>query len=243
MKVVAIIQARMTSTRLPGKVLIKVMDKPLLEYQLERVKCSKKIDEIVVATTINDSDHPIIEICHQLGVSFFRGTEKDVLSRYYEAAIEYNADIVVRLTSDCPLIDPDIIDQVITEYLNNTYDYVSNTQVRSFPRGMDIEVFSFEKLEIAFFNAKKEYEREHVTPYIYLNKDVFSIGQVINQKNYSDFRITVDTKEDLELISVLLTELYPRDNKFSLLDIITKFEENPSLSKINAHVKQKELGE
>ncbi len=243
MKIVAIIQARMTSTRLPGKVLMKVINKPLLQYQLERVKRSKLIDEIVVSTTLNDSDLPITELCAQLGISYFRGSELDVLSRYYETAIKHQADIVVRLTSDCPLIDPEIIDHVINEYLNNSFDYISNTQVRSYPRGMDTEVFSLEKLKLAFLNGEKEYEREHVTPHFYLNKNVFTIGQVINEHNYSNYRLTVDTKEDFELISLLLKKLYIINEDFTLAEIITELEENPSLAKINAHIEQKKLGD
>lgn len=243
MKIVAIIQARMTSTRLPGKVLMQVMNKPLLAYQLERVKSSKFIDEIVVATTLNDTDIPIVELCEQLSISCYRGSELDVLSRYYEAAIEYKADIIVRLTSDCPLIDPEIIDQVINYYLNNNYDYVSNTQVRSFPRGMDTEVFSLENLELAFSNGNKDYEREHVTPYFYLNKELFSIGQVIHEADNSNFRLTVDTREDLELITILLKKLYLKNGDFGLNNIIEELEKDTSLAKINAHIEQKKLGE
>jgi len=156
MKVTAIIQARMTSTRLPGKVLKKVLNKSLLEYQLERVARSELIDEIIVATTLNESDDPIVGLCKQLGVSIFRGSEGDVLSRYYEAARQYNSDVVVRLTSDCPLIDPKIIDRVIQMYLTKKFDYVSNTQLKTFPRGMDTEVFSFEILQTAYCNAGKD---------------------------------------------------------------------------------------
>ena len=243
MKIVAIIQARMTSTRLPGKVLKKVMNKTLLEYQLERVARSKLIDEIVVATTFNKSDDSIVELCNRLSVSTYRGSEEDVLSRYYEAAIRNGADIVVRLTSDCPLIDPAIIDQVIQMYLNGSFDYVSNTQVRTYPRGMDAEVFSAELLKLAHLNGKKDYEREHVTPYIYLNKEVYTVGQLIANQDDSEYRLTVDTPEDLELITTIIGEVYPNDEKYNLNTIIKFLEECPELVAINSHIEQKKLGE
>lgn len=243
MKVVAIIQARMTSTRLPGKVLKEVMDKKLLEYQLERVKCSKLIDEIIVATTINESDSPIVELCRQLDVAFYRGSEEDVLERYYEASKESNADVIVRLTSDCPLIDPEIIDLVINQYLSCDFDYVSNTQERTFPRGMDTEVFSANLLKIAYIHGTKEYEREHVTPYFYMNKNQFTIGQVKSEHDNSSFRLTVDTKEDLELITILLEKLYPINKNFDLAAILRLLRSNPSLTSINAHIEQKKLGD
>lgn len=243
MKVVCIIQARMTSTRLPGKVLKKVLRKTLLEYQLERVKYSKLIDEIIVATTTNDSDIPIIELCNQLGITFFRGSEDDVLERYYQAALENNGDVIVRLTSDCPLIDPKIIDKNIEMYLYGNYDYVSNTQERTYPRGMDTEVFSFELLKKADLNSLLDYEREHVTPYFYTNNKKFLIGQVKNQEDYSNYRLTVDTVEDLELITVILENLYPKNGKFKLDNIIKFLKENPELATLNQHIEQKKLGE
>ncbi|QNK87244.1 glycosyltransferase family protein [Sporosarcina sp. resist] len=243
MKVTAIIQARMTSTRLPGKVLKKVLNKSLLEYQLERVACSKLIDEIIVATTLNESDDAIVELCKKLGVSIYRGSEVDVLSRYYEASKQYNTDIVVRLTSDCPLIEPKVIDQVIQMYLKQKFDYVSNTQLKTFPRGMDTEVFSSELLESAYYNGIKDYEREHVTPYFYLNKNQYSIGQLIDEEDNSNYRLTVDTAEDLELITIILEKLYPENKEFNLDEIIKTLKENPKLVAINGHIEQKELGE
>ena len=147
-KIVAIIQARMGSTRLPGKVLKEVLSRPLLSYQIERMKKAQNIDELVIATTPNGNES-IIELCHKENITYFIGSEKDVLERYYLAAKKSQADIIVRMTSDCPLIDPVIVDKVIDMYLQNDFDYVSNTQLRTFPRGMDTEVFSFEALEKA----------------------------------------------------------------------------------------------
>ncbi|MBK3494836.1 glycosyltransferase family protein [Viridibacillus sp. YIM B01967] len=243
MKIVGIVQARMGSTRLPGKVMKEINGIPLLEYQIERMQRSKLIDEIVIATT-SDNNDPIIQLCTKLNVSYFEGSEQDVLERYYNAAEQYDADLVVRMTSDCPLIDPEIIDSVIQYYCNNEYDYVSNTQTRTFPRGMDTEVFSMNALRSAFFNANEAYEREHVTPHLYLNSDKYTIGQYINsEKDISGFRLTVDTPEDFKLISIILLDLYKMDKHFDLEMIIEKLENNPELIKINANIQQKKLGE
>lgn len=240
MRIVAIVQARMGSTRLPGKVLKTVNGKPLLSYQIERMKKSKFIDELVIATTPNGNEK-IIELCQKLATQVFIGPEEDVLTRYYDAAIHYNADVVVRMTSDCPLIDPIIIDEVINFYLNNNFDYVSNTINRTFPRGMDTEVFSISALEKANKEACKDYEREHVTPYIYLNPNKFEIGQYTQKIDQSYIRLTVDTKEDFELICRLLKLL--NSNDFELNDIIAILDKNPELLEINAHILQKKLGE
>lgn len=243
MKVVAIIQARMTSTRLPGKVLKTVLEKPLLEYQLERVSRSKLIDEIVVATTINKSDDPIIKLCHKLGVLTYRGSEEDVLSRYYEAAKQFNADVIVRLTSDCPLIDPEIIDQVIKLYITqkDVLDYVSNTLIRTYPRGLDTEVFSFRALQVAYEKARLKSEREHVTAYIYKNPDKFQLKNLSYVRDLSKHRWTVDTKEDLELIKQILESLYTNNQMFTMKDVLCLLDKNPSLFYINAHIEQKKL--
>lgn len=244
MKTAAIIQARMTSTRLPGKVLKKIMDKPLLEYQIERLLNSKLINEIIVATTTNVTDKPIVDLCNKLNIKFFRGSEEDVLSRYYNAAKEFNAEVIVRLTSDCPVIDSEVVDKVIKYYLNNKneYDYVSNTLIRTFPRGMDTEVFPFSVLETSFRQAKTKSEREHVTPYIYNDPDIFNLGYVTYKQNESYHRWTVDTGEDLELIRNIITELYPVNKFFTLEDIIDLFNRYPNWLKINAHIEQKKLG-
>lgn len=243
MKVVAIIQARMTSTRLPGKVLMQVQGKSLLEYQLERVKRSKFIDEIVVATTVNTSDDPIVKLCDKIGVSIYRGSEEDVLSRYYGAAIQFEADVIVRLTSDCPLIDSEIIDQVIKLYMSrhNGLDYVSNTLKRTYPRGLDTEAFSLRSLQTAYENAYFKSEREHVTPYIYMNSNKFNIENLSFPQNLSKHRWTVDTKEDFELIKLILESLYTKNPMFTMKDVLDLLVKNPSLFNINAHVEQKKI--
>ncbi|WML46079.1 glycosyltransferase family protein [Neobacillus sp. PS3-40] len=246
MKVIAIIQARMGSTRLPGKILKEVLGKPLLEYQIEQVRNSKQIDEIVIATTTKDTEQPIIDLCGRLLVPYYRGSEEDVLSRYFEAAQQSHAEIIVRLTSDCPLIDPNVIDEVISHYIKNfpIYDYVSNTIERSYPRGLDVEVFSMQALEQSFKKAKDTVCREHVTPYIYQHTNLFNLGYVKNDLDLSKYRLTVDTEEDFKLVDQLIKELLKRDNKyFTLRDIIDVMQENPEWLFINSHIEQKKLNE
>lgn len=231
----------MTSTRLPGKVLKEVMGKPLLEYQIERLKRVKEADEIIVATTINREDEPIVELCRKLNIPFYRGSEEDVLSRYYEAAEIHKAEIVVRVTSDCPIIDPEVVEKVIKAYKENKdqYDYVSNTIERTYPRGMDTEVFSFQVLKEAHLNAKIPEEREHVTLYIYKRPEKFKIGSVKYIKNESHHRWTVDTEEDLRLIAEIIKELYPKNPHFTLEDCLELMRQKPELMEINRHIKQK----
>ncbi|WP_088071942.1 cytidylyltransferase domain-containing protein [Gottfriedia luciferensis] len=242
MKVVAIIQARMESTRLPGKVLRKVLNKTLLEYQIERVKRAKCINEIIIATTTKEKDQKIVDLCELLSLSYYRGSEEDVLSRYYEAASIYQADIVVRITADCPLIDPDIIDLIIEDFIKNQSraDYVSNTVQRSFPIGMDVEVMSFALIgSINRLDLPQSY-REHVTPYIYKSGN-YRIRQVLQETNKSHIRLTVDTPQDLNLISRIIEEIYPNNPFFSLQDIYKLLDRNPTLLLMNNHIKQKKI--
>lgn len=246
MKIVAITQARMGSTRLPGKVLREVLGKPLLEYQIERVRSSKLIHQLVIATTTKETDQPIIELCKKLKVDYYRGSEEDVLSRYFHAAIQYEADIIVRLTSDCPLVDPDIIDAVITKFLSNdsNFDYVSNTIERSYPRGLDVEVFSMKALDLVIEKASRPVYREHVTPYIYLHPEQFNLGFIKNNIDLSSLRLTVDTEEDLELISRVITEFYNSNIKsFVLKDIIDLSRKKPEWFLLNSHIEQKKLAD
>ncbi|MDF2065816.1 glycosyltransferase family protein [Bacillus sp. Cr_A10] len=242
-KIIAIIQARMGSTRLPGKILKVVNGKTLLEYQLERVKQSRKIDQIIIATTVEDADQPIIDFCEEYGIKYYRGSENDVLSRYYETAQKYDADIIVRLTSDCPIIDPIIIDKTIQHYLDNSliFDYVSNTVERTFPRGLDTEVFSLNALKKAYEAATLARDREHVTAYLYTNPEIFRIGHLTNKKDYGNNRWTVDTLEDFRLIDLILTELYQPNKMFYMEDIINLLEKHPDWVKLNAHIEQKKI--
>ena len=243
MKVVCIIQARVGSTRLPKKVLKDICGKTVLEHDIERLKRVKNIDQVVIATTIEEKDIEIVKEANRLGVSCFRGSESDVLARYYYTAKEFNADVVVRVTSDCPLLDSEVTGNVIQYYLDNNekYDYVSNTLERTFPRGLDTEVFSFKALEKAFNEADLESDREHVTPYIWRNSDIFRNFQYKRKNDYSDLRLTLDTEEDLKLIEEVYNELYSKKSDFNLNDIINLFIKRPELKLINAEIEQKKV--
>jgi len=241
MNTAIIIQARMTSTRLPGKILKTVLGKPLLEYQIERLRRVQYADSIIIATTLNETDQPIIDFCNAMDIPFFRGSEEDVLSRYFYAAEKYKADTVVRITSDCPLIDPGVIDKVVQCFTGNypQFDYVSNTQTRSYPRGMDTEVFSARILKEIFYEAKDQSDREHVTGFIYRNTNKYRSANVSHLENYSAYRLTVDTAEDFELIRRIIECLYPVNPLFALEDIIKLLKDNPDLPLINSHIEQK----
>lgn len=245
MKTVIIVQARMTSTRLPGKVLKQVLGKPLLEYQIERLQRVKLADEIVIATTTNQTDAPIVDLCNSLSVAHFRGSEDDVLARYYGAATAHQADVVVRVTSDCPLIDPQVINQVIDYYLQNqsTYDYVSNSIKRTYPRGMDTEVFSFSVLQQAFSEATPPPDREHVTPFIHRQPERYRLGHVTYSEDCSHHRWTVDTPEDFELIQKIIEAVYPNQPCFTLEDCLRSLQQHPDWYFINSDIEQKKYGE
>jgi spore coat polysaccharide biosynthesis protein SpsF len=242
-KVVAIIQARMGSTRLPGKVLKEVLDKPLLEYLLERVKRSKLIDEIVVATTLKKSDDPIVDLCKKMLLPFYRGSEDNVLSRFYEAAQKFNANVIVRLTSDCPITDPKVVDKVIQYYLEHydQYQYVSNTLKRTYPRGLDTEVFSLEALIESYQNGKTKSEQEHVTSYILNHPNKFKTANIMYKEDQSQHRWTVDTPEDFELVKLIIENLYSQTPQFSLEDSLDLFTRYPEWMLINSHIEQKKI--
>ncbi len=241
MKIGAVIQARVGSTRLPGKVLKVIEGKTVLSHDIERIRQSQYIDEIVIATTVLEKDDAIEKEALACGVKVFRGDEADVLSRYYYAAKENNLDVVIRITSDCPLIDPKVLDEIIKFYIDNNYTLVTNASsdltLRTYPRGLDTEMFSFESLEKAHNCAKEEYQREHVTPFIYENED--SIFYYTNKIDYSKYRLTLDTEEDLELITEIYKELYRGKHDFYLNEIVALFERRPELFEINAHIEQK----
>lgn len=238
-------QARVGSSRLPGKVLKEICGKTVLEHDVNRLKLVNNIDEIVIATTIEKQDEKIVDEAQRLGVKYFRGSESDVLSRYYFAAKENNADIVVRVTSDCPCLDYNILNDMINKYLDEYEDsnYMSNTVERSYPRGYDAEIFSFKALEEAYNNAEKDYEREHVTPYIYDLNNNFKILSYKNSKDYSKYRITLDTKEDFEVIRAIYKNLFNKKGYFLLNDVIEFLDSNPQIVEINKEIEQKKLGE
>lgn len=245
MNIVCIIQARTTSSRLPNKVLLSLpygSNKTVLEQVIERVKKSKLINKIVVATTMNKTDDQIEKLCQNFNIVCSRGSENNVLSRYYQAARENNAELVVRITSDCPCIDAEIIDGLIEKHLKEKNDYTSNSLIRSYPHGLDCEVFSFRLLEEAFNNATEKFEKEHVTPYIYkTNKAKFKIGYLVlkDSKEYEKIRITLDTKEDYTLLCSVYDYLYKENRSFKCSDIIKLFERKPWLYNINSSIEQK----
>ena len=211
-KTILITQARTGSTRLPGKILMEVQEKSLLEIHVERLKKCNNVSEIIVATTTNIEDELIYNKSIELGVNSSRGSESDVLDRFYQSVKEENADWIVRVTSDCPLIDPKLVDDVIAFAITNNKDYVTNTLIENFPDGQDVEVFKFTALKKAWENAILNSEREHVAPYIRKNSD-FNGGNLFTSLNYdcqSDFskiRMTVDEIRDFELITLLINDL------------------------------------
>lgn len=242
MNIIAIIQARMGSSRLPGKVMKDLYGKSVLAHDIERVKQSKFIDDIIIATTTHKNDDIIEKEALICGVKCYRGSEDDVLSRYYYAAKEYEADIIIRITSDCPLIDPFILDDVIVFFQENNYDIVTNAGIdpsqRTYPRGLDVEIFSFAKLEEAFEKAKEPYQHEHVTPFIY---EFGTVGNFKNDIDYSMYRWTLDTDEDWELIQKIYYYLYKGSHNFYFKDILDVICRYPELPKINEHVEQKKV--
>ncbi|VEH38305.1 3-deoxy-manno-octulosonate cytidylyltransferase [Fusobacterium varium] len=243
MNIVCIIQARTTSSRLPNKVLLNLPyngDKTVLEQVINRVKESKYINKIVVATTINETDNKIEKLCESLQISCFRGSEDNVLSRYYEAATKYKADLIIRITSDCPCIDYEIMDKLIEFHLNNNNDFSSNNQIHSFPHGLDCEIVNYNVLVEAFKNATEKYEKEHVMPYIYIsNPNKYKLGILKDKNNNHDIRITLDTKEDYILLCLVYDFLYENDNFFNKDKIIKLFQEKSYLYEINKNIEQK----
>lgn len=240
--VVAIIQARIGSTRLPGKVLVDLGGRPMLARVVRRTQRAARVDQVVVATSTDPADEPIVALCHELGVASFRGSREDVLDRYYQAALAYPADIVVRVTSDCPLIDPEVIDRVVAAFMDLEPDYASNTICRTYPRGLDTEAVSFEALRRAWREALLPYQRIHVTPYFYQNPEIFAIFPVIQGEDLSEGRWTVDTPEDLAFLRAIYARLGP-DDAFSWQDVWRLLRKEPELAALNQHVCQKQLVE
>lgn len=242
MKVVAIIQARMGSTRLPGKVLLDLAGEPILGRVMNRTQRAQTLVEVVVATTVQPVDDAIVRLCAERGWPCFRGSEEDVLDRYYQTAMAHQADVVVRITSDCPLIEPEVIDRVVREFLDlqPEVDYSCNVLPRrTFPRGLDTEVMRFDVLERAWREDHNPAWREHVTPYIYHNPDLFRIHGVTNEVDYSHLRWTVDTPEDLDFVRRIYDH-FGHDH-FTWQEVLEVLEEHPEWLEINRTVQQKVL--
>ena len=236
-KTFIIIQARMTSTRLPAKVVLPLCEKTVLEVMMERLEPFK--DNIIIATTNDGTQQPIVEICQKLHLKYYEGDTQNVLSRYYEAALKFGAkedDILVRCTSDCPLIDKDIVQKTIDFFIASKADYTHNS---GFPVGMSAEVFRFSLLQEAYEKAQSDYEKEHVTPYMYVSqKDKLKITTFKNEQNDSNYRITLDEIDDYKAIQEIY-KLFGCRTTFSYQELIQKLHQNPYIYAINAHVKQK----
>ena len=227
----------MGSTRLPGKVLLEINKIPLLKFQIDRIENSKKVDKIVVASTVAREDDLIESFCVNNQIEFYRGSQNDVLSRYYECASNYQADIIVRLTADCPLSDPGLIDKVVSLFLKSKADYAANTipvKTSNWPDGSDVEVFSFEALERAQRESTSAEEREHVTFFFWKNKENgFKTIQLDNEDDWSKYRFTIDYPEDLKVIQLLMDEIESRQVFGNIEEIIKIFKSKPEISKIN----------
>ncbi len=232
----------MGSTRLPGKVLKDIQGRTMLARVVRRASRSALIDKVVVATTENKADDLILSECESLGVPAFRGSEYDVLDRYYQAAKSHSADCVVRITSDCPLIDHEVIDCIVQAFLDKRPDYASNTLASTYPRGLDTEVFSFGTLYRARQEAVEDFQHVHVTPYIYQHPERFKILSVTAKQIWSHYRWTVDTQEDLNLVRAIYKKI-DRDDDFSWRDVLELLEREPEMAKINCHIRQKSLEE
>jgi len=238
-RIVAIIQARMGSTRLPGKVLKDLAGEPLLARVVSRTMRASRINGVVVATTRDANDDDIVDLCQERGWRSFRGSEEDVLDRYYQAALASEADILARITSDCPLVEPEIIDRVTNELLSYypEVDFVGNTLTRTFPRGLDVEVMTFKALERAWREDRNTAWREHVTPYIYRHPDKFRIRNVANDVDYSPMRWTVDTIEDLTFVRKIYGHF--QSDTFTWREVLRLLEVHPEWLEINRDVQQK----
>lgn len=241
MQPIAIIQARMGSTRLPGKVLKPILGHPMLWHIVQRVNSVDGLSMAVVATSDRTGDEPIRQFCRKNDISLFAGSEHDVLDRFYRSAIEYSGDPIIRITGDCPLIDPELVKKLLEIYLQGRYDHVGIATGAGavfldgfrYPDGLDAECFSFAALEQAWHDAEKPSEREHVTPYIWLRPEDFRLGVLKSEKDYSHLRLTVDNEEDFKLIDKIYKALYNENKHFSLCDVLRYLERNPDLASTN----------
>ena len=238
--VISIMQARMGSKRLPGKVLKTIKGKTLLELYLNRVKPSKLINKIVVATTDLEQDNTIEDLVVRLGFECFRGSEKDLLDRYYKCACSYNAEVIVRITPDDPFVDYQVVDRGISIFLENDVDFVTNHLTPTFPEGLDVEIYSFSAIEKLWHQAKLLSEREHVFPYIQNHPEEFRIINFTQEEDFSHLRWTIDYECDYEMTKVIYEHLYDQKKLFLQKDIIQLLQKNPEIPEMNAHIQRKE---
>jgi len=237
-KTVAIIQARMASTRLPGKVLVDIAGKPMLYQVASRARQARTLDLVTVATSDGQADDAVAHFCAEVGIPCFRGSENDVLDRYYQAVKRFNADVVVRLTADCPLLDPLVIDKVVQAFHKGDFDYVSNVLECTYPDGLDTEVFWRTTLERAWHEARLTSEREHVTPYIYKHPEMFRLGNVRNGHDLSALRWTVDEPRDLAFVRAVYSHF--GTSSFGMQEVLDLLRERPELSCMNAGIERNE---
>lgn len=241
MKIDAIIQARMGSTRLPGKMMMDLCGKPIIEHVFERIKFSHLINGIWLITTINPEDDVLARWAEQRKINYFRGSADDVLDRYYQTALRAETDVIVRITGDCPLHDYQVINKVIAVFQSEADpDYVSNAHPPSYPDGLDTEVFSFLALKKAWQEAKLKSEREHVTPYIWKHPEFFKIKNIVNNVDLSSQRWTLDTKEDLEFLKLIFNELDIKKQYGHLSEVITILQKHPDWLQINSQNQRNE---
>ncbi|OGO19500.1 MAG: hypothetical protein A2Z14_04015 [Chloroflexi bacterium RBG_16_48_8] len=244
--IVAIIQARMGSSRLPGKILLDIAGLPMLARVVERVRRAETIDEVVVATTVEREDDVVAQYCQDQGYPYIRGDNLDVLKRYWQAAQTFKADIIVRITADCPLMDPRVVDRTVNAFLSSYPKAQFGTdrgldQIRrTYPIGMDVEVMTYDALNMAYHEAKEAYQREHVTPFLYEVIGCFDKTSVDAEGDYGSQRWAVDTPEDLAFVREIYARLAEKEN-FGFEDVISLLEREPALLEINAQITQKDM--
>ena len=232
-----IIAARLSSLRLPGKVLLKICGKTTLELMIERVKRSKTIDKIIIATSTNSQNDIIEKICNEIEIECIRGPEEDLLARYKIVSDKIKPDIIVKMGADSTLIDPLVIDQVVNTFLNGDYDYVSNYGIpKTYPEGCTADVYTADTLNEVFQEAKKPSEREHINPYIWNRPEKYRSFRVDYKKDLSNYRLSLDYYEDFLVIKSIFEALYPKNPNFTLEDIIVWLDSNPKIAKINSHI-------
>ncbi len=237
----AILQARMGSTRLPGKIMLDLSGRPILAWVIQRAQAIPGVEQVIVATTCQQQDRPVMDLAAAQGARAFAGSETDVLDRYYQAAKQFGASVIVRVTGDCPLLDPGVSGSVLKRFLEGNADYVSNTNPPTFPDGLDTEVFSFRALERAWREAERVSEREHVTPYIWKHPEKFRLENVANAIDLSDHRWTVDEACDLKFVRAIYARLNrDGESSFVLADVLDLLAREPHLSKLNRGIQRNE---
>jgi spore coat polysaccharide biosynthesis protein SpsF (cytidylyltransferase family) len=238
--ILGVLQARMNSTRFPGKVLMPILGRPMLDLQIERLRRCRRIDDFVVATSVNPEDQPIAELCYRIDIACFRGSEENVLDRVYRAVQPYRPDHVVRLTGDCPLADPGLIDELVQFYFDRKCDYASNCHQPSLPDGLDAEIFTFDALEQDWREAELPSHIEHVTPFIRSRPERFKIGCYKYPVDLSYMRWTVDEPEDLEFVRKIYETLYEKHPGFSFQQVLEVLDEHPEWIEINREFERNE---